>query len=207
MRDFGRGNCTAIENLSILNCSSAVKRINVTTSGHVSNEDQETDDEESEIAILYSNFTDFSMQVISHIAGNIVHVLMKKIHCDTCIGALLANKTNVLHKFIIAKNKGGLLFPSEDVIHICKVAESDIRAMTDNQLKLKKEVLVSKMLRNFVGSKLFEDINFHQVSEYPTSNHVTDLIKAATEKYINVRLHFLLKNTNIKLPNKKTTLK
>lgn len=31
LKDYGNGNCTALEHLSILNCSSAIKRINLTT--------------------------------------------------------------------------------------------------------------------------------------------------------------------------------
>lgn len=195
LKDYGNGNCTALENLSILNCSSAVKRINLTTDATYELEEGNEDDgsEEREFAEFYKNMSSFSIQVLSHIAGNVVHVLMKKIKCDVCVGALVSRWRTSQHKFIICKDKGGLLYPSDDVITICKKAESVIRYYTDNSRKFNKDFLVTKILHSLVGTKLFEDISFHQIGEYPTGNHITDLMKAVIEKYINIRVHFLLK--------------
>lgn len=197
LKDFGSGNCTALEQLSILNCSSAVERINKTSSDSGLTQDDWTEDntEEQEIGELLKNISEFSSQAIAHIAGYIARILIKKINCDICVGGLISNQCNSLHKFIIAKDKGGLIYPSRDMIKICKVAEVVIRTM-DGKL-FKKEEVMAKILRKFVGEKLFENINFHQIGEFPTSNHVTDLIKAITERYINVRIHHLLK-INIK---------
>lgn len=155
--------------------------------------EEDDDNEEQKFAEFYQNMSDFSLQVLSHIAGNVVHVLMNKIHCDVCVSALLSESRNAQHKFIILKDKGGLLYPSNDVIKICRATESIIRLYTDFTKKFTKELLVAKVLRSFVGSTLFNDIAFHQIGKYPVGNHVTDLIKAVVEKYINIRVHFLLK--------------
>lgn len=40
------------------------------------------------------------------------------------VSALITNQTREEHKFIIAKNKGGPMFPSSDIIKICKAAVS-----------------------------------------------------------------------------------
>lgn len=197
LKDYGNGNCTALEQLSILNCASAVDRINLTTQTveKACSESVIDNNDDDYISNYYEHCTDFSLQVISHIAGNVVHNLTKKIKCDICIGALLANTTNSSHRFIIAKDKGGLLYPSNDVIKICKTAESFVRCYTDKLKNINKNIIVTKILSKFVGTSIFNDIVFHSFNEYPTSNHSTDLIKAVIEKYLNIRLHFILKNS------------
>lgn len=197
LKNFGSGNCIELEHLSILNCSSAVERINKTTGLDLRNEDWiEDHTEEQEVGELLSNISEFSSQAIAHIAGYIARILIKKLNCDVCAGALVTRQINSLHKFIVAKDKGGLVYPSHDIIRICKVAEAVIRSMDGRVFK--KEVIIMKILRKFVGEKLFENIHFHQIRQFPTSNHISDLIKAISERYVNVRLHHLLK-LNIKL--------
>lgn len=53
-------------------------------------------------------------------------------------------------------------------------------------------------MRNLIDHQLFSDIDFHQMGDFPMGNHVTDLIKCVIEKYLNIRLHFLLKNSMAK---------
>ncbi|KAF9797322.1 hypothetical protein SFRURICE_006304 [Spodoptera frugiperda] len=59
--------------------------------------------EEQEVGELLKNITEYSSQVIAHIAGQA--------------------RINPSHKFIMAKDKGGLVYPSSDIIKICKMAE------------------------------------------------------------------------------------
>ncbi|KAF9411130.1 hypothetical protein HW555_009992 [Spodoptera exigua] len=101
----------------------------------------------------------------------IAHILIKKIDCDICIGALLSNSINEDHKFIVAKDKG----------------ESVIKIYTENLRNINKKMLMAKIMRHFVGSEIFKNIIYHQIGQYPTANHVTDLTKAIVEKYINLQ--------------------
>lgn len=194
LKDFGSGNCTELEKISFLNCS-AIERINLTTQSTEKACDESYDCEDNEDTPVNLCYTDFSAQVIGYIAGNVVHALIKKIKCEICVGALLSDSRDSMHKFINKKDKGGLIYPSTDVLKICKSAETVIRQYTDTLKNIKKNILVAKILRHFVGTTLFDDISFHQIGEFPTSNHVTDLIKVVIEKYLDIRIHFLLKNT------------
>lgn len=190
LKDINTGNCIALEQISILNCSSAVERINRSFSLDIplSNEQRE---EDSDIEELRDQFSDFSNQAIGHIAGYIVRVLTKKIKCDICVSALVTHHFHPFHKFIIARDQGGLLYPSPDVVKICQTTETFMKNI--NTIGFRKEIAISKILRNFIGTSLFNDIISHQLGEFPSSNHITDLMKAIIEKYINVRLHHLLK--------------
>lgn len=196
------GNCLALENISILNCSSsAIERINKTTNNGLiedGNDMTYENNDDEDIHLFFQNISAFSQQIISHIAGYIAHILMKKIDCDICVGALLSSEVNSDHKFIVAKDKGGLLYPSKELLLICKTSEAVIKKYTDNLRNINKHLLTAKIMRSFVGTDLFNNISQHQVGLYPSANHVTDLTKAIIEKYISVRLHFILKNSNLK---------
>lgn len=106
------GNCTALEHISILNCaSSPIKRINITTNNGLADEDEAhtaDNNDDEEINMFFQNISDFSIQIIGYIAGYIAHILIKNLDCEICIGALLTNTINTDHKFVMAKNKGGL---------------------------------------------------------------------------------------------------
>lgn len=129
IKNTSTGNCSALENIWILNRTSAIQRIHETTPTSSMELGSQVDisEDEKPINSFYENLTEFSSQVIVHIAGSVVHILMRTIKCDTCVGALLTNSTNCLHKFAIAKDKGGLLYASNDVIALCKISEAMIR--------------------------------------------------------------------------------
>lgn len=79
---------------------------------------------DEEISILVQDISEFGSQVISYIAGMVVHRLIKTLKCDTCCGALIAVTVDDKHlRFIKLKDKGGLIFPSNDVVSICKRME------------------------------------------------------------------------------------
>lgn len=94
LKDFGSGNCVALEKISILSCSSAVDQINITTVApyHVDNNDEDTDTKTIFIDVMssydVSNMSEFGSQVVVYVAGSVVHNLLKKIKCETCIAAL-----------------------------------------------------------------------------------------------------------------------
>lgn len=135
--------------------------------------------------------SDFSFQAIVHIAGYIVSKMIKSINCNICVDALITSKDPNLHRFIMVKDKGGLQYPSKDVIQICQEAEKHIKNLEGDNIK--KEVLTIKILRRFVGSNVFDSIANHQFGEFPASNHVTDLMKAVIERYLSVRISHLLR--------------
>lgn len=67
--------------------------------------------------------TECSFQNIVYIAGFVTHKLQSVIKCEQCVEALLDEKKNFLNSLICKKNRGGLNYPSKDVINICKISE------------------------------------------------------------------------------------
>jgi hypothetical protein len=135
-----------------------------------------------------------SEEIVTYIAGFIVHHLQKTLKCETCIAALLGDKNDFLHSLIMQKSRGGLCYPSEDVRKICQKAELCIRiAEHEEKLHMQRYVLhvSNNIVVSFLGTDLFSSLNEHSLDN--NVNHTYFLIKAICFKYVNVRLHYMAK--------------
>lgn len=221
LRDVDSGNCQSLEKISILTCSSSVQNINITSEPRTLDTTEEDEysllyemaEFDEEVSMLIQDLSVFSIQAITYIAGFVVRALMKTLKCETCIGVLTANdKEDEQYNFTKVKDKGGLIYPSNDVITICKRMEVTIKArvLTGNQVTVPKDIkniLFAKALPHFIGMNLFKDINIHQYDQSPLNNHLTLLIKAVMEKYTNIRLYYLTKNAAPKLSKRQVLSK
>ena len=133
-----------MDQVSILHVSSSRKNgvdsenvINVPCAPWRFNDDQEVfifnelenpcDDQNALHEICKLN--DYVENVVTYIAGFVVKSLSNKLHCEICVSAL-TNKNIENKKFaqlINMKTKGGLTYPSEDVIFVCQKAEKLFR--------------------------------------------------------------------------------
>lgn len=217
IKNSNGGNCVDLEHIYILNCSSAVETINATTIRGTLADDADENTELNmsstrdfdEFCYTLPQTTEFSQQIITYIAGYVVRTLGKTVKCNECISALNINKnhTSDIFDFISFKDKGGLVYPSNDVIQICKVAEIEIREIINKSQNFNirpsvtKPHIINNILRRFVNSNIFSTIAIHQFDQLPTENHLVNLMKAVASTYIDVRLHYLtthLKTTTTK---------
>lgn len=99
-------------------------------------------------------------------------------------------------KSLIAyRDKGGLIYPSQMVIKICRRCEMVIKKYHGDIPKnrqRKTDLLVNKTLTSFVGETLFPDIITHQFYSEET-NHIIDLSMSVMDKHISTRLAFFIK--------------
>lgn len=129
----GLGNCIPLEDIKVLNSSSAQIAINNSSQRRTMIDENEYDDDQQPIDIKEirehdycfdpSRLTLYVQNTVEYIAGFVVRKLAKKLHCELCIESLheLEEKSDMtLIKF---KNKGGLTTPSTDVTELCKIAE------------------------------------------------------------------------------------
>nr|XP_042898777.1 uncharacterized protein LOC122269484 [Parasteatoda tepidariorum] len=191
-----------LDSSSILNVSSAV---NIYSKGI-------NDEENSDIDEVVPDFhlNEYLCDVTSHIAGFVSRKLLKNVKCTHCTSALtlkdeilplLPNSCNnpsslpfSNYKLTQRKNKGGLVFPSPDVVKICKVAEKNIRMMqASGRLHVKHVVhkLITGSLR-FISSNtvngVFNELNDHSYDQDPLNNHKILLMKSVLFDYIKIRL-------------------
>ena len=143
--------------------------------------------------------------VLYYIAGYVVRAVMKKLKCTECKSALLlaANNPHALDresyplqaKFTCYKQNGGLLFPSQAVLKIVKVAEVifkkrvlwlDRGVTPEKNLDLKIQYAVFKQL----GPSVFTDSLSHYFDHIlgAECDHLSSLLKLVTQKYLTLRL-------------------
>lgn len=68
--------------------------------------------------------SEFSSRAVTYIAGFIVCSLQRRLKCATCVDALSTSpSTECAYSLIKRKSLGGLLYPSDDVIQICRTCE------------------------------------------------------------------------------------
>lgn len=192
------GNCIPLEKISILNCSSAIARINLTTTPRSTKEaiydnDHETQ-EEFDIGMESVELSQFSENVVEYIAGYVSSSLIKRIKCCTCIEALVSLSENK-RSLIFYRDKGGLIYPSASVQKICRRSEQFIKKYfieSENKRTCTSDFLVHKALSSFIEEQLFPEYQHHQYYADET-NHIIDLTKSVSKKYIDTRLAFLSK--------------
>lgn len=200
LQQLNTGNCVALENINILNCSSAITRINMTTERGSRCEPISSEEPIENEYIEYLQqipLSQFSDSIIEYIAGAVVHYLIKHIKCNTCAKALVWQGEKV-RSLIYARDIGGLVYPSATVTKICRRCEQVIRASLNTNAKVMykdKLRFVTQSLASFVNEDIFAQLNSHQF-DHEITNHVVDLTKSVMEKYIDIRLLYLSKKTN-----------
>lgn len=222
LRDSFSGNCIPLDNISILANSSAIKTINQ-SSNRRTVEDEESISDEENVSENFDTFdinfafnpvdisSDSDQQIITYIGGYVVRSLCKKIICETCINSLYSINKSFQHVLIALKDKGGLVYPSDDVIAICLKTESIIKTMLSESggkmllPKYDKLTILSKALKAFIGIPIFKSLEDHMYEQFPTSNHLINLLKAVIEKFIDIRIHYISKQYD-HIPAKKRQL-
>lgn len=143
-----------------------------------------------------AEFDDLKKIIIGYIAGSTVHYISKILKCEKCLNSLLSKEEHDFHKLIIARNKGGLCFPSQDVFEICATCEVILRKLSKENINLVREsqhtYIVTQILGSFTGNnRTFNYLeNDH---DYAGHGHKVNLIRLIIEKYLNIRLHHICK--------------
>lgn len=144
-----------------------------------------------------------SENIVVYIAGFVVYKLNMSLTCEHCMSALIEDNTPTVNTLIGLKSKGALIYPSEDVISICKTCEKLFRKfvspsgashMTLSNVQCHK--LIQSVLKSFVNRPIFSQLSCHMFDTEGFNNHVIFLLKAIAEKYFQVRYHYAAKKYN-----------
>ena len=222
-----RGNCMPLEELKILSVTSKksskaslaskrfIREINGTSLRNNLLDDYEDEeqfelDEEVDINLTteFSMYDMYYKNVVSYIAGFVVSKLLKRLKCQECCSVLEDNEPNVAYKrhfnFISRKNKGGLRYPSKDVVDICLSAEKNFKANTDNHPVINIEKLTRLTALSFIGCDIFSSLDSHNIESDDILNcHVPLLLKAIASCYIECRTIHATKSRNLSMENRK----
>jgi len=144
MKQFNTGNCIPLEDIDILHYSSSDPVTVLNNNSTNINSDKIVEEENSQNInsfimdheYIVSNsdysFSYFSKEVLTYVAGFVVHKLTNTLKCNTCKYALcVTDKACFLNSFIALKNKvgyrGGLIYPSDSVMNICFKTEKVLK--------------------------------------------------------------------------------
>ena len=128
-----------------MTCSSRIKKLeNIINSDQLILTSDVQVTQESDVNFEHNYFftqeslTNFCEEVVIYIAGFVAFKLAKSLKCEICISCLFGIKENLLGSFVDFKSKGGLSYPSDDVIAICVQSEKTYRTHERVHTKLSK---------------------------------------------------------------------
>lgn len=129
--------------------------------------------------------------VIPYIAGFVVRKIEKSLKCLECFNALESDCFSVSDKyikFIQMKDKGGLTYPSTDVIDICTSCEQQFKANFNgnpNSINIKR--LITLVSYSFIGVPVLGCLKEHDF-ENTQLQHSTTLFQIVAASYLELRL-------------------
>lgn len=194
------GNCIPLETIKILTCSMKKKPEDAI------NDSMNTwrtfkNEEPVSIEHAYSkkemkDLGEFGEEIVKYIAGYVSRSIQEKIVCEECCAALTDINTSA--SLIAAKNRGGLVYPSNDVVTICIQVERYIRRFlnTCGVSKINKSVILgikSHVLKYCLDKSIFSQLFKHSLNFDFNDNHLYHLINLVVETYFKVRIHHTCK--------------
>ena len=146
--------------------------------------------------------SELKSSAILYIAGYVVRMVRKKIHCLTCLAVLTTTKEKIPDLFVAWKSNGGLELPSLVLVKICEEMEKCVmRMLSVNQGGLPHgtglpDAIASTVLRVCVECDVFSCLKQHMFDTTVVNNHVFNLIKCSAKCYLTIRMHHLGKQRN-----------
>ncbi|KAL4088909.1 hypothetical protein QTP88_023992 [Uroleucon formosanum] len=209
IKDGSLGNCIPLDEIDILNCSSATNAIKdpvdiINESNAILYKDiilqPQTHHIKDHDYIIVSdqNITmcNYIKEVVVYISGFICHRLSSKIKCDICCNALFGDKKDFMTSLINVRDKGGLSYPSDDVILIALQTEKFMKSYSSDTKPLNKMLIVTKTLSYFCNNRVFDSIYNHNSDNGPFSNHVILLMKSIINSYFDIKTHYSCRKQN-----------
>ncbi|KYN03298.1 THAP domain-containing protein 9, partial [Cyphomyrmex costatus] len=158
-------------------------------------------------------WSEYHSDIVTYIAGFIVKSVQKTNHCKMCLETLqspenkcelISLKNRKFKKCNDERQSSGLIFPSEDVITVCKIAEQVIRT-TNNVFATKNilDFLIITARKQILPLHLFKELDL-AVSKHVLYNHKFQLINQILKKYFTVRLQHASKSLRDTIPRIRT---
>jgi len=176
VQSFNTGNCIPLEDIDILHYSSTdpIKVLNNNSIGISSDAIIDEDNVKDINSFIMDHdyignsssdsLSQFTKEIIIYVAGFVVHKLCNSLKCDECKLALVAvEKDCFLNSLITLKNKGGekggLMYPSDDVISICFKTEHFLKIYDYKQKAINRLEIQTKVLTHYLNSStLFKSL-------------------------------------------------
>lgn len=199
VKDADTGNAIAIDNTSILHCSSSSKKPTVNANG----DDLLHDPRYLKFATEIKNMdfisspawhlTTYSGDVVKYIAGFVKISLRKCVSCSKCIDLLESDAQESFLQMRKTFLGAEMNIASQFVTDICISAEKCFRCIHNkiNIYNINKDligILTSATLRH-LPTNVFDYFSDHLLDLEPLSDHFINLIKLVLRKYFDIRIY------------------
>ena len=195
IRENGLGNCVPLEEIPILTNNSPINELNISTP-NICNFNDLNDIIFDEATIDLNCLSNIASHVVVYIAGFVAFSLNKKLSCFKCKSCLFGQKSDFKNTLIDYKTRGGLSYPSEDLVKVCKICEAIFRQHTNYNKKNIILILCNIVLKKIPIGNIFVNLNEHMWDTSALNNHFILLIKAIAEQYFTLRLKHSIKGLN-----------
>ena len=130
---------------------------------------------------------------MSYTAGWTARKVTKRVNCSTCTDCLTSS-VNPNYHLTCVKDRGGLLYPSPDLVKALTFTEKLFR----QDLKFDKIVFSVMHVFGKIGT-LFTDSTIHfESTVFGISSHYYSLVKLCVETYLKMRFHYKAKLNTMK---------
>jgi hypothetical protein len=211
------GNCTAQDDTVILNTADVIPSGQATQSALSRKYDftQAMNDIPDHDYCMYSQsdcYSPYIATIVTYIAGFVAKKLLETIACKACANALYTTTPPDFDKrFILLKlkDKGGLTYPSKDVLKVAEISERVFRrymSTTSGKPTNRhnaKQLVLTGVLSHISNLALFQNMKDHMFDTEITDNHIYTLCKSIVNTYIQIRFHHEAKTftSSIRGPN------
>lgn len=197
MKENKNGNCLALTDITILtdNKMTPTEAINCSHSKDYPESANKIVYDKIQTEIL-TTLDSGSEYIVPYIAGFVTKKLLNTLKCEQCIEAILnfntPNTSHCKYALIQLKDKGGLIYPSADVIAFCKLSEQAFRATThDSKINQQSLLLIQvnmvlKKLQSESSQQLFKNLKQHS-DQSVEFNHYFNLIRCIADEYLRIK--------------------
>lgn len=195
----GTGNCIPLENLEILHVGSGMHIINSTANNDCDDDVFYTQHMQEHAYCLDPRVLTLCQEnVVGYIAGYVVRKAEKNLKCDICRSALRGQfHCKPSFTLLNSKNRGGLVYPSADVMAVCSESEKVFREALScsGEKKILPKFTIHKCTSNvlnyFLNREIFASLNDHMFSQSPLENHIIQLIRVIATTFLEIRFFYV----------------
>ena len=198
------GNCTAQDETKILSSADVITSDQQVQTEQISRKydfTQSMNEAPDHDYCMFSQadcYSPYTGTIVTYISGFVAKKLLRTTVCKTCANALYTT-TPPHHdrRFILIelKDKGGLTYPSSDVLKVTETTERVIRRYMSttngkptNRQNV-KQLILTGVLSHIVGLPVFDSIKGHMFETQITNNHIHTLCTSIVNAYMQIRFH------------------
>lgn len=158
---------------------------------------EEVQDElQDELESFDTNLSEFQNSAILYIAGFVKRKMQTTLKCQPCLETVNSKPTSFQGKSLIdLKDRGGLMYPSADLVKVCQVTESKIQVFKSDQTLFNRSNILQRICLKSTSTMLTQFPKVLKSSDHQNL-HKYNLLNQISLIYSTLRLKHLAREKN-----------